>query len=1005
MAKHTTLRRAVRYALLASALPAGLHISAAVAQEEGAAPEELIVTGTRITVPGVVSSSPIYSVGAAEIQIQQQPEVEKILRVLPITKPNDGQNVNNGTAGVSTIDLRGLGAQRNLILIDGKRITPYNINGLVDASVIPTALIDRIDIVTGGASAVYGSDAMSGAINFVMKRDFEGVEIDSELSRTDENDGEIRTASLTIGSNVADGRGNVVLGINWTDREGVQLGARPLGTIGIVTEDGSGLDEFLAGEGPAAPPPGCGGTGSVATGGSTTTLPTRVNIAGGAALGQFRDDGTLGADCSVFNFNPFNYYQTPLERFGGTVIGNFEINEHAEPYARFSYSSTNVRQQIAPSGVFGSFYFTPLANPFITDQARGVMIDAAEEGRADGLTCKEGADLAPGPDACDGDGDDVADFANWRDVNGNDIVDEEDYLNIAYRRRTVELGERSTTFDNNAFQFLTGIRGDIVGDWSYDVALQYGESNRTNISAGYTNLTNVGNALDSVDGVTCANGDPSCVPLNLFGGEGAITPEMAAYSGAVATEKQEYQQTIASAFVNGPINAIQTPWAANPISVGVGLEYRKELGETVPDECLKLAPASCLGGAGGNTLPIAGGFDVIEMFGEAIFPIVEDRTGFRSLNLELGYRYSDYDPTGWNDTYKYGLNWRPVDALLVRVMEQKAVRAPNVGELAAPQTTGLDNAIEDPCSVANGNINAELEALCISTGMTPAQVGQVEDIVAGQINAFFGTDLNQLPDPESADTTTIGFVVTPDFGEKINNPVFSLDYYDIKIEDYISQFAAQEVLDGCYVAGLTEQCDKIVRVGGTLTLPGSGIEEFTTNLEFLQAEGLEFGFSFGIDVGNMGTLSFGGTVNKYLTQESQSSITTPVLDCLGFYGTSCGGPLPEIRWVERTTWDYADFTVSLLWRHLGDVSIEEVQESFTFDDFEHISSFDYFDLYGSYQLFEKLTLSLGVTNLFDEDPPIVGNEAADTGSNSGNTFPSHYDTLGRVISLGLNARF
>ncbi len=567
----------------------------------------------------------------------------------------------------------------------------------------------------------------------------------------------------------------------------MQLGARPLGQLGIVTEDGSGLEEFLNGEAPPPAPAGCGGPGSVAAGGSTTTLPTRVAIAGGPGLGQFRDDGTLGTNCSVFNFNPFNYYQTPQTRFGGTALGRFEVNEHAEVYGRLAYSSTNVRQQIAPSGVFATPFWTPLSNPLISAQARGVMIATGEAGRVAG-TVIEGTGRADPT-------------ANWDDVDNSGTVTAGDYLNISYRRRTVEFGERSTTFDNNAWSFVMGVNGEIGAGWTYDVSYQRGESDRTNTDAGYTNVTNLGLAVDSLDGTTCVSGG-ACVPINLFGGFGSITPEMAAFSAASALEQQSYIQSIAGASVSGEIGALKLPTAENGLALVFGVEYREESAETVPDECKKLAPASCLGGAGGNTLPIAGGFDVQEAFAEAIFPIMDGKPGFQSLDLEFGYRFSDYNLSGSDSTWKYGLNWRPVDSLLVRGMKQRAARAPNVGELAAPQTTGLDNALADPCSESTpvAQQTAALRAACIATGMTDAQVCTVEDITAGQINGFFGTDLNDLPDIEQADTLTFGVVFTPEIGS-LKSPVFSMDYYDIKINDYINQFGSQEILDSCYCHG------------------------------------------------------------------------------------------------------------------------------------------------------------------------------------------------------------
>jgi iron complex outermembrane receptor protein len=228
-------------------------VSNAFGQETPAGDDVVIITGTRITAPGVESSSPITSVGAEEIALAQQPEVEKILRLLPMTIPGDGQNVNNGTAGAATVNLRGLGPQRGLLLIDGQRLTPYDYNGRVDTQVIPTALLERVDIVTGGASATYGSDAMSGAINFITKRDFQGVAFNVDRSITGEDDGEIVSTSLTMGANLDDGRGNVVMSFNYSDRDGVQGGARPLGQLGIVTADGSGYANFLAGNAPQAP--------------------------------------------------------------------------------------------------------------------------------------------------------------------------------------------------------------------------------------------------------------------------------------------------------------------------------------------------------------------------------------------------------------------------------------------------------------------------------------------------------------------------------------------------------------------------------------------------------------------------------------------------------------------------------------------------------------------------------------------------------------------------------
>jgi iron complex outermembrane receptor protein len=992
--KQPALRRTALY-LAVGGILGTLTTAPAVLAQEGQADEVVVITGTRIRQPGVTSSSPIYSISAEEIQRQQEPELEKILRLLPITSPNDGQNVNNGTDGAAVIDLRGLGPQRNLVMINGKRAVPYSHDGQVDTSMIPTALIERIDIITGGASAVYGSDAMSGALNVILKDDFEGVDLQYSSSQTGESDGQDKYFAVTLGANAADDRGNVVLSFGYQERDPILLGARPLGRLGIATANGAGYSNYLAGIAPTAPVAGCTGPDAVLAGGSTTTLPTRVAIAGGPSLGQFRNDGTLGANCSVFNFNPYNYYQTPLTRYNGTVIGSFELDESAEVYAMFNYGKSTVSQQVAPSGVFGTAYFTPLANPLINAAARTTILSTANTGRLAGTVLTGGG------------------FPNWIDTNNNGVVDAvanaSDELLISYRRRTVEFGPRSENFNNELFQFTVGTRGQFADNWEYDASFQYGETNRVLRREGYSNLTNVGNALRTLDGVTCLNGDPTCVPLNLFGGFGAITPAQARYSSASALREQNYEQLIASAYVTGAFEQAQLPSANNPIAFSFGAEHRDEQGEEIPDECLKLAPDSCLGGAGGFILPLRGGYRVNELFAEALIPLFDGDRG-QALDFELGYRYSDYTPSGSDDTWKAGFNWRATDSVLFRVMQQRAARAPNVGELADPQVQGLGNATLDPCSMNNPSISATLRARCIATGMTNAQVGTIEDIVSGQVNTFEGTDLLKLPGIEQADTTTVGVVWTPQW-DTLTSPTFSLDYYDIDIANYIDTFSAQEILDACYVAGIASECAKINRVGGDLVLPGSGIELFTTNLKYRRAEGLELGFSFGVPVGQ-GDLQFSGTINNYLTHEFQSSDQTPVIDCLGYFGTSCEQPRPELRFVQRTTWNHDDLSLSLQWRHLGKVGMELPERTTNnpnavnaFVPFYEIDSFNYFDMYVSYDIGEKTRLSFGAMNIMDEDPPVVGNEAGDTAFNSGNTFPAAYEVLGRLYTLQVNVAF
>jgi len=990
-------RRSAAWKLAFASVAAGWGSVVTVAPALGqtaAAVEEVLVTGSRIRRPGLESTSPINTLGVELIELQQEVALEKVIRTMPFSIPGDGENVNNGTSGAATINLRGLGEQRNLSLINGRRVTPFitSTGGvLVDTSSIPLALVERVDIITGGASAVYGSDAITGAMNVVLKNNFEGIDLQLSTSQTGENDGNTDNFSLTIGSGLAEGRGNVAVNLTYTQRDAVLLGQRFLGTLGIATADGANYSNFLGGKAPTPPSvTGCDGPDSVASGGSTTSIPTRVELSAGGSVGQFLNNGSLytgnagtglGArgGCSVFNFNPYNYYQTPAERYNAFLISNYKYNDHVEAYAQVSFTNTTVVQQVAPSGTFGTSFNVPMYNPLWPAAAKAEVLAVANERLGTGVLTKG---------------------TNWQDINANNIVDGADILRMRLRRRTTELGPRSEAWDTDMFTLVGGVRGALVADWNYDLSYQYGETNRTSTRAGYTNLTNIQNALMTKDGKTCENGDTSCVPINLFGGFGTITPAMAAYAQAIALLQLEYEQSIIQAVADGPVEAIQLPTASSPLALSLGFERRDEEGSTNPDECLKLAPASCQGGAGGNLLPVVGGFDVNEFFFEGVLPLIEERDYVQSLNLEVGARTSDYNTVGRVDTWKAGLNWRLSDSLLIRAMEQQATRAPNVGELFAPVTRGLDNATQDPCSVANASkINSTLRDRCVASGMLPQQVGVVADIIAGQIQTFDGSNPTSQPGAEQADTRTIGFVWTPDIAP-LSNFSLSADYYDITINDVIGSFSAQEVLDACYVLVDLASCKQIRRVNGDLQDDTSGVQLFTTNLAYQQAEGVEVSVNFGFDMGNLGDIQFYTNINKYLTQESQSSSTVPVIDCKGFYGTSCD-PISDLRWIQGTTWSWNDLSLNLQWRHIDSVDKELPEQDSTFAQFRSIDSYNYLDLTASYKLWgDRITLTGGVQNLTDKDPPVLGNEVGDTSSNSGNTFPSNYDTLGRIYSLG-----
>jgi outer membrane receptor protein involved in Fe transport len=1015
--------------------------SVAVAQSESVeeALEEITVTGTRITNQNVVAASPVTTIGLEEINLNMTPNVERIFRDLPITIPGDGENVNNGSAGQATLDLRGLGPERSLIMIDGKRLAPYDIDGIVTTDVIPINMLERVDIVTGGASAVYGSDALSGAINFVLRKNFEGVEFDIGYSTTDSDEatnggGEDTTyQSVLLGVNFDDNRGNVTLGASHTNRGSILLSERAFGVFGVSSSTGSGL-----GSAPQEPPPECSGntgfTTAHATGvGSTTAIPATLNLRSGNSY-QFRDNGDLIlGECARFNFNPFNYYQTPQERWQATTIGNYQVNDSLEFYARATFSSNESAFQIAPSGTFGTAFTIPVQNPFFNSATQTTIVDDLNIGAiafVDEVTLGIDTILAlpnPTPDeldtlaalqdalAADPQG---FNSVGIQDQNSDGVFDDADSFTSTARRRTLELGPRTGIFNTDYFQYVLGARGELPGaaleGWNYDLSYQYGESDFVETRDGFTNLTNLALGINTVDPDQCITPQgvvtpAPCTPINIFGPVGSITDQQRddGFFIAVASDLRLTTQEIVHGSVDGTIEALRIPFADDGLSLAFGFEFSELTASSNPDECLKLAPASCQGGAGGNRLPINGAYSSDEFFFEAILPIVQGVTFFENLSIEAGFRSADYDVQGSTESWKAGFSWEIFEGVRFRFMEQQAVRVANVGELFRPVTTGLDNATLDPCSIGNPNppvAGSDLFNRCVSTGMLPSQVGQVPDIISGQVNIFQGTNPNALPRPEEASTTTFGVVWESDFIDFLTGLSVSLDYYNIEINDYIDTPTGQESLDLCYILEDETTCNGIVRIGGALGETGTGTPAFFTNFVAFEAEGIDLSLQTGFQAGGVGDFAVSWVAHQYLTNQFQTTALSPVVDCKGRYGTSCD-PVPEFRSTFRVSWVRESMDASLLWRHIASMDAQVNEASTLFEEFRSVDSQNYLDLNLGYSYKDWGRFSFLVRNITDEDPPILGNETGSTSFNSGNTFPSLFDTMGRTYSVNLKVTF
>lgn len=971
--KRSKLRDAVVYALavgIASFAATGSALAQAQAQDEqeGEATtlDRIQVTGSRITIPGVASTTPVASIEREDFLRTQPVAVEEFVRGMPSITPSIGPGTNNGTGGAAEIDMRGLGSNRTLVLIDGRRPVPYDLAGVVDTNTIPIALLQSVDLLTGGASVVYGADAISGVANFILRRDFEGAEFSSSYGESKYGDGARQRMELTLGANTDDGRGNAVLSFGHTKVDPILQGNRPWGEYALFSDDGS-------------------------QGGSGTTIPGRFSIASTwdpddpnrvpSISGQQIDiaTGRLVPSYYFYNYNPLNYFQTGLDRYQATALGRFELSRHAEIYGQLNYTRSQVGSTLAPSGVFGESINVPIGNPYLPEAMRQQICAVRQIAAAD---CVAGA-------------------------NGTTLVP------MSISRRLVELGPRLSDFDTKTFQVTAGLRGDINDNWRYDAFWSHGESEQLQISGNWGSLSKVRQALNALSTTACVDPSNGCVPLNIWGDAGSITPEQLAFINLSSYALQNVEQNNAAFTVSGDLGELNSPWSDYPIGVAAGVEYRKAKAQTRAD-----AASQIQGEVMGTGAPFPdrqGGFSLKEVFAEVIVPLVNGVTGAQSLSLELGYRHSDFSTdAGTGDDYgswKYGLEWAPIESLRFRGMFQRATRAPNIGELFAPQVTGLDNMAVDPCAgsainVAQANTPGTLSNLCRETGVPVAFIGNLDQPSAAQVNVLTGG--NPLLKPELADTQTLGLVWTP-----TGNLAITFDYWKIELEDAVSSQSVADVVDGCYNPALNPgltfnaNCALIGRSPANGTFNGSdapGIGLLISNLGRIKKDGFDLGVRYGHELpGSLGRLNYALDITKVTSDDFEATPTSGVRDCLGYYSTSCT-PSHDLKSLLRTTWNYDALSVSLAWRYNSSLEVEPGTGPW-FEPFESIPSYSYFDLGVGYDAPFNARITLAVNNLTDKKPPIVGSDIGSTTQNSGNTFPQWYDTVGRYYSLGVTFNF
>jgi outer membrane receptor protein involved in Fe transport len=968
------------------------------ASEEETYLEEVIVTGSRLQDnPNLAASTPVLSVTGEEADIRGNVRIEDFVNIMPQVFAAQAGEVSNGASGTAQLNLRGLGARRTLVLIDGFRL-PYGSSQSSPANVdvIPMQLVERVDILTGGASAVYGSDALGGVANFILKRDFEGMEFGYQWGQQYNNnnddfwasvleaggqpvpgsswDGRENNFHMIVGLNSADGRGNATVFASYENRQGVVQADRVFSGCALGQDDG---------------PQSFGGYGCIGSGNY------RLFVGPGTTAFQ-QEDGTIipyaGGPSQTYNFGLRNFFQRPSERYQIYAKSHYEFADGHEAFLDVSYVNNFSDAQIAETASFGtSSYAINCNNPYI--QTPGINL------------------------ATDTYGCSPEDIANGTIIS-----------NLGASHRNVEGGPRNSRLENSALRLIAGIRGSFGNNvWGYEAFAQVSETRDQSESTNDFVIANLNQAFLAVDdgtgNVVCM--DPAaraagCVPYNPFqriNGETAITPEQTAWLHGIGIVNGSTKQTIYGGNVQADLGEYgwQLPWADYGIRFLAGLEYRRDELSSRPDE-ISQVPGGGFTGVGGATLPVAGQVEVNEFYTEFEMPLVTGVTGIQELTLRGQYRYSDYDREG-NDTkssvdthtYGFSLAWSVAEQFRVRAGFQHAVRAPNVIELYTGQNTNLPNLnpagtnangvqLFDPCA---SNAPIASLATCANTGVTAADYGSILDVISGQTQSLTGG--NPFLDPEAADTYTFGFVWTPG---GIQGLSISVDYFDITVEDAIQAgISAQTTLDNCLATGDPTFCSLINRgFGGTLASgsPGVGFQQTNINIAELATTGIDFQVIYDWDAGDHGfRVDYAST---YL--DSLSFVPFPGADeveCSGKFGNNCAGTLspvnPEYRHRVVFTWMSPwSVDVNMTWRYFGSADNDNPNDTLE----NKLDSVNYIDLAAVWQATDNIQLRGTVLNLFGEDPPIFSGAGPSLGN--GNTYPTTYDT-GTTMYLGLRLNY
>ena len=975
-------------------------------QQELTETRPIVITGSRIPRRNLTAVSPVTVIRQDEVKLQGTVAIEELLNRLPQVRPGQGLFFSNEATGTAEVDLRGLGPTRTLVLINGRRVMPGD-STVPDINIVPSSLIQRIEVLTGGAAAVYGSDAVAGVVNFILDTHLEGVRIDAQTGVFQHDndlgspwkdllidagvrfptgsvaDGRRQDINAAFGHSFLDNRAHITVYAGYRKVKGVTQDRRDYSSCAFgIQDDETGFDPNIS---------HCLG--------STASYPgTFLTLFEPFTIGP---DRTFVPGEAFFNsFSSFVYYQRPDRRYTTGGFADLELSPAVHPYAEVMYMDDRSLEQFAPGGDFQDTATINCDNPLLSDQQKS-------------LVCADGNFVGETP---------IFDHGNLVAIEGSPVPFIDPVTGATYHRaflfiarRNVEGGPRQIDLRHKNRRLVAGVKGDLGKSVSYDASYVSGRVTTKKDDFNFTSVTRMRRAIDVItDPATgqpaCRSrligADPACVPWDIFALDG-VTPEATAYIGVAASRRTAIKERVANA--NSTIDlgswGMRSPWADENPEINFGAEYRKDRLDFEPDE------ATQSGDLGGSLplFPVHGSVAVKELFAEARIPLVTGRLVER-LAFEGGYRqswYSNSENSFRTNAYKLALDLTPVRGLRLRASQQRAVRAPNVVELFTPiDHSGFDR---DPCTGTSPVATAEQ---CARAGVTAAQYGHLlpspnTDLLP--YNEIFGG--NPELQPEKATTRAIGLVLEPRFFRGFNATV---DWWDINLKGAISGVGPRTILFTCLNTGDPLFCDRVHRdSNGSLWLTPQGfIDNRLVNIGALKLRGLDIGLNYVRNLGRIGSANLELVGSRMLKYEfNPGGLATPGT-CVGLYGAPCGTPLPRWRHTARVTWEHnSGISASLYWRHIGAVKAAPPKLGLDFPVYPgdlKIGAQNYFDFTSIFHVERRYVLRLGVNNLLDRPPPIIGgsfNTAVGGAGVTGNTFAGLYDPLGRYFFAGVTVNF